>query len=257
VEALVGHITEKEFKGNLLVIMSGYKDEVDKMFARANPGLRSRFDKVRISFPAWTGEQAFAAAVASIENDGKTIAADAKAELKRSFVEMSKLPSWASARDIFEAILPAMYAKRAARIATHARLGGSVPDLASEDIIEGIPGDATAVPYAEEDVMAAFANVLGYPEAAAAAMSVARLQNTDYDTLSQVVLPDEIHISGLDTRNDSDERYPEQDYEGLLRPKAQKKIKNTKRPRTKDEETSEDEHEDPDDVWAALELVHT
>ncbi len=117
VEALVGHITEKEFKGNLLVIMSGYTDELNQMFARSNPGLRSRFDKIRVVFPAWTGKQAAVAVIAAVEAEGKKLTTGAELELKRSFDYMAQLPSWASARDVFEKIIPAMYAHRAARLA--------------------------------------------------------------------------------------------------------------------------------------------
>jgi hypothetical protein len=117
VEALVGHITEKEFKGNLLVIMSGYAEEMDRMFINANPGLRSRFDKIRVVFPPWTGEQAAGAVVTAVEAEGKKLTMEAQSVLRQSFECMARLPSWASARDVYEKIIPAMYTKRASRLA--------------------------------------------------------------------------------------------------------------------------------------------
>ncbi len=161
VEALVGHMTEKEFKGNLLVIMSGYGDRMQRLFARANPGFRSRFDKVRVDFPAWTGEQAADAAASHIEADGKTLTTDARTELNRSFQEMARLPSWASARDVFETVLPAMYSKRAARMVAQARASSAVADIASAakayNSRRRQPADTgREFPYEVADVTAAF-----------------------------------------------------------------------------------------------------
>ena len=83
VDTLVGQITEPDFKGNLIVIMAGYGDKIDEMFQSVNPGFRSRFDKRRVEFPPWTGEQAAKVALAEIERDGKQITADAFEDMCR------------------------------------------------------------------------------------------------------------------------------------------------------------------------------
>ena len=83
VDTLVGQITEADFKGNLIVIMAGYGDKMDEMFQSVNPGFRSRFDKRRVEFPPWTGEQAAAVAMAEIERDGKRILPDAYEDMIR------------------------------------------------------------------------------------------------------------------------------------------------------------------------------
>ena len=57
--------------------MGGYKHQVEELF-EFNPGFQSRFDKMRIEFPAWTGKQASDALIQMIERDGKVITEVAK-----------------------------------------------------------------------------------------------------------------------------------------------------------------------------------
>lgn len=238
VESLVGHLTEEEFKGNLLVIMAGYTAQVDQMFACANPGLRSRFDKLRISFPAWTGVQAYAAAVASIEEDGKRLTEEAHKELQKSFQEISQLASWASARDVFETILPAMYAKRATRIAAQARTQHHDADeLAST---EKNTSFQTTAAYTADDVKAAFANLLESSAQAAHQGSHASTEQSTYPVFQG---------SGPGTpQNEIADKF--------LRPKAKRYKKHTRRVTfDSDSESGDEAAADEAGIWAALELV--
>ena len=57
IQALIDNITMPEFKGRLIVILGGYKAQVEELF-KANPGFQSRFDKIRVEFPEWTAEMA-------------------------------------------------------------------------------------------------------------------------------------------------------------------------------------------------------
>ena len=116
VDTLVGTITQPEFKGNMLVIMAGYEDPMDQMFASVNPGFASRFNKRRVHFLPWTAQQATDAVVADIKKADKTITQEATHHLRDCCCELQPLSSWGSARDVFETILPALYAKRAKRL---------------------------------------------------------------------------------------------------------------------------------------------
>ena len=71
---------------------------------------------------------------------------------------MSKDVSWASARDVFENILPSMYGKRAARLGALARDRG---DIAASGESEGKDTVTLPPPYEASDVAAAFEQALG------------------------------------------------------------------------------------------------
>lgn len=118
-QALLDNMTKPEFKGNLIVILAGYDKHIDALFG-VNPGLKSRFDKIRLPFPSWTAQQAADASFRHIERDNKTITDAAKKDLFENYQLLCELPDWSSARDIYETILPAMYTYRAERLSQHA-----------------------------------------------------------------------------------------------------------------------------------------
>jgi hypothetical protein len=112
---LLDNITKEEFKGNLIIILAGYEADIDQLFT-VNVGLSSRFDKTRIRFPAWLPEDACAATIESIEKEGKSMKEDAICVLLSYYQQLSTLPAWASARDVYESILPSLYSVRAERL---------------------------------------------------------------------------------------------------------------------------------------------
>ncbi len=174
VDTLVGQITEAEFKGNLIVIMAGYANQVNEMFQSVNPGLRSRFDKKRIEFPPWTAAQAVDVTIKEIQKDGKDITERASQELLTCFSEMTKDASWASARDVFETILPALYSKRAHRMAKEMKKRNDVDKTAA--VFE----EALSIPYDMSDVKEAFEHILGprVPEIDTMATLISSLEET-------------------------------------------------------------------------------
>lgn len=121
IQALIDNITLPEFRGNLIIILGGYHDDVEQLF-ESNAGFRSRFDKRRIEFPSWTAQMATNATVKQIAKDGLSITAEAQELLPHMYEQLSSLPEWGSARDVYRNILPAMYSKRSKRLAAIARM---------------------------------------------------------------------------------------------------------------------------------------
>ena len=113
-QALLDNITTEEYKGKIIVILSGYKDDVEELFG-LNPGFQSRFDKKRIEFPEWSGVMASNAVYSVIEKEGKMMEKDAREAMTGYFEGLRNLPNWASARDAMEWIKPALDAARAER----------------------------------------------------------------------------------------------------------------------------------------------
>lgn len=173
-QALLDNITTEEFHGNLIIILAGYEEQVDKLFS-VNPGLRSRFDKRRVTFPAWSAEQATDATLAAIARDNKAITPHAADVLKSEYARLCALPDWASARDVFETILPALYQKRASRLVSaqkKALADGDAPAPAAtgSSRFTAVSSSAKLLPpYEVEDVLAAFEGpILARSRAAAA-----------------------------------------------------------------------------------------
>ena len=131
IDTLVGTITQPEFRGNMLVIMAGYEDPIDQMFASVNPGFASRFNKRRVKFLAWTAQQAVNVVVEEIQREKRTMTEEAIRYMRECCIEIQPLPSWGSARDVFETIIPALFSQRAKRL-VKTQLQGAVDQPAYE-----------------------------------------------------------------------------------------------------------------------------
>jgi thiol-disulfide isomerase/thioredoxin/AAA+ superfamily predicted ATPase len=113
-QALLDDITSDEFRGKILVILGGYKEHVEEIFAM-NAGFQGRFDKIRVEFPEWTGDQASSALINRIILDGKSITEEAQVALPGFFNNLADLPNWASARDVMENVKSNLEGERATR----------------------------------------------------------------------------------------------------------------------------------------------
>lgn len=113
-QALLDNVTSEEYSGKIIIILGGYREHVEELFA-FNPGFQSRFDKMRVDFPEWTGDQASTAVISAIEKEGKSMTEEAKAALPTFFNNMRELPNWASARDAMEIIKKNLEMERSER----------------------------------------------------------------------------------------------------------------------------------------------
>ena len=158
-QALLDNITSDEFKGKIIIIMGGYKEQVEELF-NYNPGFQSRFDKMRINFEAWTGQQAATALINSITKDGKTISFEAQHSLPAFFSALADLPNWASARDVMEIVKPLLEQERASRSFTLAEKRRQLETGTEKKAILSRSKLPPPIPYELTDVTTVFTSLL-------------------------------------------------------------------------------------------------
>lgn len=153
--ALLDYMTKDEFKGNLLVILAGYEDDIEKIFT-VNPGLRSRFDKMRVKFTAWSAQDALDCTLRSVTDDNKTMTDAAHKLILKMYELLVSFPDWSSAREVKETVLPSLYMARAIRLRDAARVNPET--TASGPVVKGrvIPSAIAIPPYEVSDVIAVF-----------------------------------------------------------------------------------------------------
>jgi len=176
-QALLDNVTTPEFRGNIIVILAGYAEHVEELFG-VNPGFRSRFDKKRLEFPEWSADMAARATIKEVEKNGLGLSSEAKELLPVLYKQLSDLPDWGSARDVYRLILPSMYSKRSSRLGQLARLQRQEDEVNSAKAVSGGAVAASvarksrreiaaeknkkpvAAPYEAQDVRAAFSSAL-------------------------------------------------------------------------------------------------
>lgn len=97
-----------------VVILAGYKEQMDRMFSKSNPGLRGRFTN-EISFPDWGATDCVSFIQRQCKKDHFQISQDTHSFLKTSIHELIHRPAWSNARDCWT-IYRDMYAARALRV---------------------------------------------------------------------------------------------------------------------------------------------
>ena len=118
VDQLTYCMTSDTYRGKSIIVLAGYKAEMDSMLAAANPGFRSRF-KQRISFPDWDGADVVAYVQRQCDEEGFSLTVAARDMLLSALEQMSKRPGWANARDA-EFVWDELLGVRAIRLAEEA-----------------------------------------------------------------------------------------------------------------------------------------
>ncbi len=238
VDTLVGTITQPEFKGNMLVIMAGYEDPMDQMFASVNPGFASRFNKRRVHFLPWTAQQATDAVVEEIKRADRSMTQEATSHLRACCIDMQPLPSWGSARDVFETILPALYSQRAKRLVAASKVlaaAGIETDVGAKtgankaSARKAAQAGLVQPPYEIEDVQLALKPIVA-----------SRMKALGYEDYTPPEPQPGVRSMGGDEGSGVGAREPPK------APKVKHKI-NIRH------DQDEDEDGDDEDIWAALE----
>lgn len=133
IDQLVQLMTEPEHLHKTVVILAGYKEEMEHMLAGANTGLKSRITG-RISFPDWDATDCVEVITATAKRDGITLTAAASQLLVRELAEIKLRPGWSNARDSIT-VQRLLYKNRAQRLLSAAE---ETPSYVPEDVSNSI-----------------------------------------------------------------------------------------------------------------------
>ena len=134
VDQLVHRMAEPEHLNKTVVILAGYREEMDRMLASANTGLKSRF-KRRIDFPDWAASDCVQHIVSVAAKDGYQLQDGVDALLLQLLESLKLRPGWANARDSIT-IYKSLYEARAVRL-THSAEPGQ-PSFVEQDVQEAM-----------------------------------------------------------------------------------------------------------------------
>ena len=133
-------MTEPQHLHKTVVILAGYRHEMDDMLEKGNTGLRSRITG-RIEFPDWSAEDCVDMIKAKAASDGISLGAGASEALGRGLAGIRARNGWANARDGHN-VLRRLYSERAQRLGALRGGGGG-----------GAPEESEAAPtYTQGDV---------------------------------------------------------------------------------------------------------
>ena len=114
IDALVAGITA-EGNEDIAVVMAGYKDEMNRMFVEANPGLHSRF-ATRFEFADYADSELRAILDSKLSADGHTMDAPTRAEALAELGRQRAMPHFGNARAV-DTLLQAARRRQAGRLA--------------------------------------------------------------------------------------------------------------------------------------------
>ena len=116
VDQLTFNMTEPQYKGKSIVVLAGYKKDMEAMLDAVNPGFRSRF-KQRIILPDWDAADVVEYLCRRCAKEAFVLTAEAQTLLKDRLALVRTRPGWANARDA-EWLYDELAGMRAERLAS-------------------------------------------------------------------------------------------------------------------------------------------
>jgi hypothetical protein len=129
IDTLVSSLTEDSFRGRLVVILAGYEADMQALLG-ANEGMRSRFAKTVLQFPAWDANTSSAAFTAAAKRGGIGLTPAAEARLPGMFEPLMARTGWSNGRDV-DTLYSKAYAKRALRLTAAAKAAAATKTSAA------------------------------------------------------------------------------------------------------------------------------
>jgi SpoVK/Ycf46/Vps4 family AAA+-type ATPase len=156
-DQLVALMTEPPHLHKTVVILAGYKTEMERMISRGNVGLQSRFTG-RIEFPDWDALDCVNGVSSRCKEQGILLAERVSAILLAELEEIKNRPGWANARD-GDTMFRFLNDARAMRCSRQADLGP--PQFTPEDVQHAATKLRKQRPFLDHHTQAADGNAMG------------------------------------------------------------------------------------------------
>lgn len=97
-DMLLANMTDPKYEGNMVIILAGYTDDIDKLL-RSNPGLKRRITE-RLEFRPWSSQDCLHLLEKLVDDEEQELSHDLHCLITQGFTDLSLRDGWGNAGDV-------------------------------------------------------------------------------------------------------------------------------------------------------------